>query len=128
MAKTKRVEETKRKCVTLGKAIIGIVKPRTFLSPLLHCLSLLLYKKYASRHLIDQLANSGFCALYHEAQKLEMSAIDNEKPGSLVKKRAFNQNVFDNVGTIDVDTLHAMVELGVLPPQIRFKKVETFQD
>jgi len=62
LAKIKRIEETKRKCVALGNSIIGIVRPRTFVSPLLCSLSLLIYRKYASRHLIDLLANSGLCA------------------------------------------------------------------
>ncbi|MBW0528211.1 hypothetical protein O181_067926 [Austropuccinia psidii MF-1] len=127
LAKTKRKEETRRKCAALGNAIIGIVRPRTFVSPLLCSLSLLIYRKYASRHLIDLLANLGFCASYHEAQKLEMSAIDSVKPGFVVKKGGFNQFVFDNVDfnvcTIDgLNTLHAMGGIRCITPSNSLEK------
>lgn len=35
LAKTKRLDETKRKCAALGNAIIAIVRTRSFLSPLI---------------------------------------------------------------------------------------------
>lgn len=132
LANTNRIEETKRKCAALGNAIIGIVRPRTFVSPLLCSLSLLIYRKYASRHLIDLLANLGFCASYYEAQKLEMSAIYSAKPGFNVKKGAFNQFVFDNVDfnvcTIDgLNTLHAMGGIRCITlPRIPLKMVQTY--
>jgi len=88
---------------------------------------LLIYRKHASRHLIDLLANSGFCASYYEAQKLEMSAIYSAKPGFNVKKGAFNQFVFDNVDfnvcTIDgLDTLHAMDGIRYITPSNSLEK------
>lgn len=109
LAKKKRVEETQKMCYTRN-AIIKIVRPRTFLSSLLCSLSLLLCRKYTSRHLIGLLANLGFCASYHEALKLKMSTIDNAKPGFVVKP-AFNQFVFDvdfNVCTMMGYDLQAM--------------------
>lgn len=127
LGKTKRVEETKRKCSALGNAIIAIIRPRSFLSPLLCSLSLLLYRKYASKHLIDLLASLGFCASYHEAQKLEISAIYSAKPG--FKMGAFNQFVFDNVDfnvcTIDgLNTLHAMGGIRCITPSNSLEKGE----
>lgn len=125
LSKTKRVNETKRKCAAIGNVITAILRPKSFISPLLCSLSLFLYRKYGSKHLIDVLASLGFCASYYEAQKLEISAIYYAKPD--FETRAFNQFVFDNVDfnvcTIDgLNTLHAMGGIRCITPSNSLKK------
>lgn len=119
MNKTKRTQETKRKCVTIAHAITSVIRPRTFISSVLSGLSLFLHRKYGSRRLIDLLANMGFCATYHEAQILEMSALQNAQPS--VMENSFFQFVFDNIDfnpcTINgVDSFHAMGGIKCIAP------------
>lgn len=125
--RNRRVSETKRKSVALGNAITAIVRPRSFVSPLLASISLLLYRKFGSRNLVDLLANLGFCETYHEAQKLEMSTIQYSKPGSIIKTGNFNQFVFDNIDfnvcTIDgLNTFHAMGGIRCITPSSSIEK------
>lgn len=119
MKKTKREDQTKRKCIAIGHAITAVVRPRTFFSPVLGSLSLLLYRNYASKNLVYLLSSLGFCASYYEAQKLEMSAIAHARP--TFKKGSFNQFVFDNadfnVCTSDgLNTFHAMGGIRCITP------------
>lgn len=119
MNKTKRTQQTKRKCVTVVHAITSVIRPRTFTSSVLNGLSLFLHKKYGSRRLMDLLANMGFCASYHEAQRLEMSALLNAQPN--VKPNSFSQFVFDNADfnactTDRVNSFHAMDGIKCITP------------
>lgn len=125
MKNTKRVKETNRKCVAIGHAITSVVRPRTFLSSVLSSLSLLLYRRFASKHLINVLASLGFCSSYYEAQVLEMSCIANAKP--VFKGGSFNQFVFDNadfnVCTIDgLNTFHSMGGIRCITPASSIEK------
>lgn len=52
MKNTQRLEETSKKCITIGHAITSVVRPRTFLSSILSSLSLLLYRRFASKNLM----------------------------------------------------------------------------
>jgi len=119
LKKTKKCEETKRKCVAIAHAITSVVRPRTFLSSILNSLSLLLYRRYASKNLVNLLSSLEFCSSYYEAQTLEMSAVVHAQPA--FKAELFNQFVFDNadlnVCTIDgLNTFHGMGGIRCITP------------
>lgn len=109
----------KKKCTALSHAVIAVVRPRSFLSPLLLGLGSFLYKKFGSRHLIDILSAVGFSSSYQETLILESSCIQRAQPQILPD--AFSQFIFDyadfNINTLDGHgTFHTMGGIHCVSP------------
>lgn len=110
----------RRKCVALAHSIIASVRPRSFVSSLLHGVGTYLYHKFGSRHVIDMLASLGFSASYSSTTVLESSAI--MRPDKLeLEGNAFIQFSFDNadfnINTVDgLGTFHAMGGIMMVTP------------
>lgn len=109
----------KRKQLSISHAIIKAVRPRSFLSPILNSLALLIHRKFASKSLIQLLAALGFCSSYHDAQQLELSAVYH--PDEPMPDGIFTQFVFDNadfnVATLDgLKTFHSMGGIKCITP------------
>lgn len=114
-----------RKCISIAHAIIASVRPRSFLSPLQIGVGAFLYKKYASKNLINILSNMGFSASYNEIGIFENSSIharDRE-----ILENTFSQFVFDNAD-FNTDTLdgrgtfHSMGGIHCITPSTGIEK------
>ena len=100
-----------KRVMTLCHIIISSVRPRSFLSPILLGLSTMMYKKHASKNLIDSLGYLGLCASYYKTQLFESSIVC--QPESYDSGAAYFQFVYDNAdhNTCTIDgrnTFHAM--------------------
>ena len=63
------------KIITIAHIIMSCVRPRSFSSPLLLALSVMIHKKFAAKGLIDCLYNIGLCASYSKTVRFETSAV-----------------------------------------------------
>lgn len=104
LAKKKRAKQKiEKKMAAISHALIAAIRPRSFVSSILHGLALFIHRKFGSKSLIQLLASLGFSGNYHEAQQLEMSLVYHPKAPAL--KDVFCQYVFDNadfnISTID---------------------------
>ncbi|GBN55617.1 hypothetical protein AVEN_194339-1 [Araneus ventricosus] len=104
-------EKMRRKLTAIAHAIISTIRPRSFLSPILHGIGLFVNRKFKSKSLISLLSRLGFCASYHEAQQLELSTIYH--PVQPTPTGTFCQYIFDNAdfngATLDgLKTFHSM--------------------
>ncbi len=122
LARKKRSREiVKKKMITIAHAIIAAVRPRCFISPILTGISLLIYRKYGSKNLVDLLSKLGLSASYYDAQQLELSTIHHtEEP---IPIGTFIQFIFDNadfnVSTLDGwNTFHSMGGIKCVTPAI----------
>lgn len=106
-------------CTTIAHAIMTAVRPRRFHSPLQLGVATFLYRKFASKHLIDILSAFGFCSSYNEVLLFESCCIENHSPK--IGVYGFSQFVFDNsdfnVNTIDGhNTFHVMGGIQCVTP------------
>ncbi|KAJ8671046.1 hypothetical protein QAD02_002305 [Eretmocerus hayati] len=95
--KPKNEEKEKKwsnRVTVLSHSIIASVRPRSFVSPILVGLPLVMHKHHASRYLIDSLSHIGFCASYEETLLFEASVAKN--PEFLKYLEAWIQCIFDN--------------------------------
>lgn len=103
--------KTKRKIISLAHSIISIIRPRSFISSVLHGIAFFIHRKFGAKSLIDLLANFGFSGSYYDANMLELSAIYH--PQEPLPTDTFTQFIFDNadfnVATLDgLNTFHSM--------------------
>lgn len=109
----------KMKCTSIGHAIISAVRPKSFLSPLHIGLSVMLYRKFGSKRLIDICHNLSFYSPYKEAQLYEaFAALQSE---TLINPGTCDQFVCDNadfnVDTLDgKGTFHYMGSIEIITP------------
>lgn len=116
------LDSYRKKCVALAHSIISAVRPRSFISCLLHGIGVFLYHKFGSKHLVELLSTLGFSASYKDTMILETSAI--MRPDQLMLKdpsMSFVQFSFDNadfnVNTLDgTGTFHAMGGIMIVTP------------
>ena len=85
-----------RRVAAFGHGLISCVRPRSFLSPLLQGLSLMIHKKHASKTLIDSLCYLEFCASYSETILFEASVVNHSQTYQM-SSDSYVQFVFDNV-------------------------------
>ncbi|KYM97251.1 hypothetical protein ALC62_12065 [Cyphomyrmex costatus] len=109
-----------KKCISIAHAIIAAVRPRSFLSTLQIGVGTYLYKKFASKNLINILSAIGLSASYSEVTRFERACIN--RPQSKVLEGSFSQFVFDNAdfntNTIDGrGTFHAMGGIHCVTPK-----------
>lgn len=108
-----------KKCTVLAHCLISLIKPRSFLSPVLLGITAYIYQSIGSKVLIDLLSSMGLCASYHDIKVLETSLI--MAPKSTLKQGTFVQYAFDNcdfnVNTIDGNgTFHNMAGIKCITP------------
>lgn len=126
-------EKVKKKLIAISHAIISTIRPRSFLSPVMHGIALFIYRKFGSKNLINLLARLGFSASYHDAQQLEISTIYH--PSEPTPRGTFCQYIFDNadfnVATLDgLNTFHSMggikciTPAQALPPAEKIKRLK----
>jgi len=104
----------------LAHILINSVRPRSFVSHILLGLSSLIHRKYASKKLIDCLANLGLCGSYSETILFE-SSIVKDPENFKIADDSFIQCIYDNADhntkTIDgFNTFHAMGGIMVVTP------------
>lgn len=80
--------------LTICHIIISCVRPRSFISAILVGPPSMMYKKYASKSLINALSFLGLCSSYDGAERFENFLINN--PVELQINDAYVQFVFDN--------------------------------
>lgn len=120
IAKKKRSKEVVgRKITALAHALIAIIRPRCFISPILSSIALFIYRKFGSKQLVSLLCNLGFSASYHDAQQLELSNIHH--PQESISSESFCQYIFDNadfnISTVDGwNTFHSMGGIKCVTP------------
>jgi hypothetical protein len=107
------------KCLVLAHCLISLVKPNSFLSPVLLSVAAYIHQKVGSKSLITLLSNLGFCATYHDLKVFEASIIT--APKEFIKDGTFVQFSFDNcdvnVNTIDGHgTFHNMSGIMCVTP------------
>lgn len=107
----------KRKCISIAHSIISAIRPISFVSSIMNSVALFVYRRFASKKLVNLLSSLGFSASYHCAQQLEMSAINYIQPDT---DTSFQQFVFDNadfnVRTLDgFNTFHSMGGIKCVP-------------
>jgi len=79
----------------LAHILINSVRPRSFVSHILLGLSSLIHRKYASKKLIDCLANLGLCGSYSETILFE-SSIVKDPENFKIADDSFIQCIYDN--------------------------------
>ncbi|GBO13776.1 hypothetical protein AVEN_34890-1 [Araneus ventricosus] len=99
------------------------IRPRSFLSPILHGIALFFNRKFGSKSLISLLSRLGFCASYHETQQLELSTI--YYPVQPTPAGTFCQYILDNadfnVATLDgLNTFYSMGGIKCITPSCYF--------
>jgi hypothetical protein len=118
-ADTENTERFIRKSQAIQHCIVSASRPRSFISPILHGLSVHLHRKFGSRLLIDLLSNLGFCNSYKETMRYESSVTMNNVTS--FDDSAYVQYIFDNadhnVQSIDGNgTFHVMGGLMCVTP------------
>ncbi|CAG9823916.1 unnamed protein product [Phaedon cochleariae] len=108
-----------RKCISIAHSIISAIRPTSFVSSIMNSVALFVYRRFASKKLVNLLSSLGFSASYHSAQQLEMSAINHIQPDT---DTSFLQFVFDNadfnVRTLDgLNTFHSMGGIKSVPSE-----------
>lgn len=69
---------------TFAHCLISAVQPRSFLSPIIFGLSVVLHRKHGSKMLVDLLSNLGLCASYKQICLFEASIVINTKKPDLI--------------------------------------------
>ena len=113
-----------QKFASIGQAIIQATRPRVLIAPLQVGLAIQMHHHFGSKFLIDSLNSHGFCSLYSEVKKFEVSAADAQDkevpgftPGQFVQFIA--DNVDHNVRTLDgANTFHGMSIIAVRSPEL----------
>lgn len=118
------LDSWKKKCLALAHAIMIAVRPKSFLSSIMTAVSVFIYKKFGSKHLLHLLSSMGFSASYEEANRLEGSYVLQARQGAKIVESAvpFSQFIFDNadfnVNTLDGHhTFHAMGGIMAVTPR-----------
>lgn len=117
--KQKNKEHVQNKCTVIGHCIISLVKPRSFISPIMLGIGAHIHQNFGSKGLINTLANMGLCSTYHDVKVLEASIV--MAPGPNIKLGTFAQFAFDNcdfnINTIDGHgTFHNMSGIECITP------------
>lgn len=113
------LEKLSRKCTTIAHIIIAATRPRSFLSEILHGISIYLHRKFGSRTLIQMLSNLGLCAQYNDTVDYEAAAVAAEP--QKISDESFSQFVFDNAdfntNTLEgFNTFHRMGGIRCITP------------
>lgn len=119
------------KILTAANVLISSVRPKSFISPILLGLSVMMHRKYASRALIDCLSNIGLSASYYETALFEAFVIKNPKNLEISGSNPFVQFIYDNADhntrTIDGNnTLHAMGTVMAVTPASAVSKLSDY--
>lgn len=109
----------KRKTDVLSHCLIALVKPRSFMSPIMLGIGSYIHQNIGSKTLINLLSNLGLCSSYHDVSVLETSVVMSPEPK--IKPGSFVQFAFDNcdfnVNTIDGSgTFHNMAGIKCVTP------------
>lgn len=117
---TEMTKKWKNCIATLAHILINSVRSRSFVSHILLGLSSLIHRKYASKKLIDCLANLGLCGSYSETILFESSIVKDPEIFKIADD-SFIQCIYDNADhttkTIDgLNTFHAMRNIMVVAP------------
>ena len=105
---------------TVAHIVMTSVRPRSFCSPILLCLSCMMHAKFSARGLIDCLYNIGLCASYSETARFETSIINDPEKFNIVSD-TYLQFIYDNAdhntATIDgKNTFHCMGGIMCVTP------------
>ena len=106
--------------------IATIIAPKSFLSPLLLCISVFAHRKFSSRYLNTFLSRLGACSSYEEAMLYKNSVLFG--PQIIIKKNSIAQYIFDNfdfqVNTLDgKNTRHILGGLEAVYPEDCYENV-----
>lgn len=110
-----------KKVAAMENFITSLVRVRSYISPVMFSLGVLLHRKYASRAIIDILSSIGVCCSYQECLHFESCAIDNFKEN--IPEESFCLFVYDNadvnIRTIDGHgTFHSMGGIMCVTPKL----------
>ncbi|KAB0797138.1 hypothetical protein PPYR_08132 [Photinus pyralis] len=110
---------TERKMVSLSNAIIAIIRPKSYISPVLLGLGIHLHRKFGSKDLLSILHALGFVSHYKSVMLYENTAAELSVN---VSSPSFIQFAFDNadfnIRTLDgFGTFHAMGGVMVVTPE-----------
>lgn len=100
------------RAATIGHILMSAARPRAFISKILLGLSVLIHRKFASKELVNCLANIGLCENYNETMRFE-SSIMKDPQNFAINIDSFIQFIWDNADhntkTIDgTGTFHIM--------------------
>lgn len=115
----KNISTYKTKVAAIENFVVSLVRVRSYISPVMFGLGILLHRKYASKTLIDVLSSVGVSVSYSECLNFESSAINSYK--EVIPDDCFFQFVFDNadINTRTIDghgTFHSMGGLMCVTP------------
>lgn len=110
---------TERKMLSLSNAVISIIRPRSYISPVLLGLGIHLHRKFGSKDLLSILHALGFVSHYKSIMLYENAAAEVSVNISIP---SFIQFAFDNadfnIRTLDgFGTFHAMGGVMVVTPE-----------
>ncbi|KMQ90383.1 hypothetical protein RF55_9871 [Lasius niger] len=113
-----KAEGIEKKCTAIAHAIISATRPRSFVSPILFGLAVYLFRKVASKSIVQAVCNMGFCSSYVEISQFEYSAAQSCPD---VDSSSSSQFVFDNadfnINTMTgKDTFYAMGGIRCVTP------------
>lgn len=114
-----KTDGLQRKCTAIAHTIISATRPRSFMSPILLGLGVHLFRKVASRNIVQAVSNLGVCSSHKDISIFEESAVKYWKPE--IDANAFSQFVFDyadfNINTMTgKGTFHAMGGIHCVTP------------
>ncbi|CAG9761451.1 unnamed protein product [Ceutorhynchus assimilis] len=106
-----KIDGVEKKCTAIAHSLISATKPRSFSSPVLLGLAVYLFRKIASRNIVQAVSHLGFCSTHSDVSQFEHSAVKSWNPD--INEKSFSQFVFDNtdfnINTMTgKDTFHAM--------------------
>ena len=111
-------------------SIVAAARPRSFNSSLQLGTSIYSHRKLGSKNVVNVLHKLGFCALYEETWRYELSAVmqQNDK----IFDKSFCQFAFDNAhfnaATVDgLNTMHVIGDIRCVIPAISVSPRERYQ-
>lgn len=119
-------DRLKRKVTSICHSIISLVRPRSFISPVLLGLSISLHQNFGSEMLIDLISSMGFGATYKEVRLFEASCLSRKECTSMktitYSPGRFVQFASDNADhntrtTNGKGTFHVLGNIAVIVPK-----------
>ena len=120
----------KRKCISIEHAIVSYARLRSFVCPVLIGLAIHLHRQFGSKQLVELANNIGFCLSYAEANKYEISLVEQSR--SKIDSSGYIQFDFDNadfkIRTLTgLGTFHSVGGTKCLTPATSAHTVTTAQ-
>ena len=121
-------QNTEKKQVSLGHAIIQSTRLRGIIAPLQLGLAIQMHHHFGSKFLVDSLHQHGFCCSYGEVQKFLRSASVSTQDIALPSENQLVQfaadNVDHNIRTLDgLGTFHGMGMIAAITPSQEMSRV-----